>query len=148
MSVADAKGWFLAVEARLQKANAEEMVAASERQVGLARDRLRVGRGDEYDVALARANLATFRDSVQSLELAYRQALRALEALAGRYPAAALGVPAQLAALPGPVPVGMPASSCTAPRLSRVGTCQSGGSSYMRLSSSFTASSSAAIACL
>jgi outer membrane protein, multidrug efflux system len=103
-----AKGWFLAVEARLQKANAEEMVAASERQVGLARDRLRVGRGDEYDVALARANLATFRDSVQSLELAYRQALRALEALAGRYPAAALGVPAQLAALPGPVPLGMP----------------------------------------
>ncbi|HZM37337.1 MAG TPA: TolC family protein [Burkholderiales bacterium] len=103
-----AKGWFLAVEARLQKANAEEMVAASERQLGLARDRLRVGRGDEYDVALARANLATFRDSVQSLELAYRQALRALEALAGRYPAAALGVPGQLAALPGPVPVGMP----------------------------------------
>ena len=65
-------------------------------------------RGDEYDVALARANLATFRDSVRSLELAYQQALRALEALAGRYPAAALSVPAQLAALPGPVPVGMP----------------------------------------
>jgi len=34
--------------------------------------------------------------------------VRALEALAGRYPAAALAVPAQLAALPGPVPVGMP----------------------------------------
>ena len=92
----------------LNEAEAQEMVAASERQLGLAQDRLRVGRGDEYDVALARANLATFRDSVQSLELAYRQALRALEALAGRYPAAALGVPAQLAALPGPVPVGMP----------------------------------------
>jgi NodT family efflux transporter outer membrane factor (OMF) lipoprotein len=103
-----AKSWFLAVEARLQKANAQEMVAASERQLGFTQDRLRVGRGDEYDVALARANLATFRDSVQSLDLAYRQALRALEALAGRYPAAALQVPAQLAALPGPVPVGMP----------------------------------------
>ncbi len=103
-----AKSWFLAVEARMQKAIAEEMTAASERQVGLAQDRLRVGRGDEYDVALARANLATFRDSVRSLDLAYRQALRALEALAGRYPAAALEVPAQLAALPGPIPVGMP----------------------------------------
>src|SRR4051812_25502676 len=34
-----AKSWFLAVEARLQKANAEEMAAASERQLGLARDR-------------------------------------------------------------------------------------------------------------
>ena len=103
-----AKSWFLATEARMQKAIAEEMAASSERQLGLAQDRLRVGRGDEYDVALARANLATFRDSVVSLELAYRQALRALEALAGRYPAAQLSVPAQLAALPGPVPVGMP----------------------------------------
>ena len=103
-----AKSWFLATEARLQKMNAEEMAAASEKQVGFANDRLRVGRGDEYDVALARATLATFRDSVQSLDLAYRQSVRALEALAGRYPAAALSVPAQLAALPGPVPVGMP----------------------------------------
>jgi outer membrane protein, multidrug efflux system len=103
-----AKSWFLATEARLQKMNAEEMAAASEKQLGFANDRLRVGRGDEYDVALARATLATFRDSVQSLDLAYRQSVRALEALAGRYPGAALNVPAQLAALPGPVPVGMP----------------------------------------
>jgi multidrug efflux system outer membrane protein len=105
-----AKSWFLATEVRMQKANAEEMAAASERQLGLAQDRLRVGRGDEYDVALARANLATFRDSVRSLDLAYQQAARALEALAGRYPAAALSVPAGLAALPGPVPVGVPSA--------------------------------------
>jgi outer membrane protein, multidrug efflux system len=103
-----AKSWFLATEARLQKANAEEMMAASERQLGFAQDRLRVGRGDAYDVALASANLGTFRDSVRSLELASQQAVRALEALAGRYPAAALAVPARLVALPGPVPVGMP----------------------------------------
>ena len=103
-----AKSWFLATEARLQKAIAEEMATASERQLGFVQDRLRVGRGDEYELALAHANLATFRDSVRSLDLAYQQSLRALEALAGRYPAAALGVPAQLAALPGPVPVGMP----------------------------------------
>jgi NodT family efflux transporter outer membrane factor (OMF) lipoprotein len=103
-----AKSWFLATEARMQKAIAEEMAAASERQLGLVQDRLRVGRGDEYDVTLARANLATFRDSVRSLELSYQQAVRALEALAGRYPAAALSVPPKLAALPGAVPVGMP----------------------------------------
>ena len=104
-----AKSWFLATEARLQKAIAEEMVAAASRQVSLAQDRLRVGRGDELDLSVARASLATYRDSVRNLELAYRQALRALEALAGRYPAAALEVPTQLAALPGPVPAGMPA---------------------------------------
>lgn len=104
-----AKGWFLATEARLQKAVADEMVAAAERQLSLAEDRLRVGVGNEYDVTMARASLASYRDSVQSLDLAYQQALRALEALVGRYPAAAVSVPTQLASLPGPVPVGMPA---------------------------------------
>jgi NodT family efflux transporter outer membrane factor (OMF) lipoprotein len=109
MAALVAKSWFTATEARLQKAIAEEMVAAASRQVGFAQDRLRVGRGDESDLTLARASLATYRDSVRNLEYSYRQALRALEALAGRYPAAALEVPAQLAALPGPVPAGMPA---------------------------------------
>jgi NodT family efflux transporter outer membrane factor (OMF) lipoprotein len=103
-----AKSWFLATEARLQKAIAGDMVVAAERQLGLAEDRLRVGVGNEYDVTLARANLASYRDSVTNLDLAYQQALRALESLAGRYPAAAVAVPAQLATLPGPVPVGMP----------------------------------------
>ena len=103
-----AKSWFLATEARLQKAIAEEMAGASERQLTLVQDRLRVGRGDEYELALARATLATFRDSVRNLDLAYQQSLRALEALVGRYPAAALSVPAQLASVPGPIPVGMP----------------------------------------
>jgi len=103
-----ARGWFLATEARLQKAVAEEIVAAADRQLALAQDRQRVGVGNEYDVTMARASLASYRDSVQSLDLAYQQALRALESLAGRYPAAAVAVPAQLATLPGSVPVGMP----------------------------------------
>jgi outer membrane protein, multidrug efflux system len=103
-----AKSWFLATEARLQKAIAEDMVAAATRQLSLAQDRLRVGNGDEYDVTLARASLATYQDSARNLDLAYQQALRALETLAGRYPAAAVTVPAQLAKMPGPVPVGMP----------------------------------------
>ena len=108
MAALVAKSWFLAVEARLQKTIAEEMVAASGRNVTLAQDRLRVGRGDEYDLTLARASVATYRDSVRNLEYAYQQSVRALEALAGRYPAAALEVPAQLAAVPEPIPVGLP----------------------------------------
>ncbi len=103
-----AKSWFLATEARLQKSIAEDMAAASQRSLDLAQERLRVGRGDESDVTLARASLATYRDSVRSLEYSYRQSLRALESLAGRYPAGALEVPAQLAGMPGAVPVGMP----------------------------------------
>jgi NodT family efflux transporter outer membrane factor (OMF) lipoprotein len=103
-----AKSWFLATEARLQKVIAEDAAAAAERQVSLAQDRLRVGNGDEYDVALAKATLATYRDAVANLDFAYQQALRSLETLAGRYPAAAMEVPPQLAPMPGPVPVGMP----------------------------------------
>jgi NodT family efflux transporter outer membrane factor (OMF) lipoprotein len=103
-----AKSWFLATEARLQKANAEETARSAERLLGLAQDRLRVGKGDEYDVTIAKANLQIYRDVVQQLDLAYRQSLRALETLIGRYPAAAIEVPPQLAAKPAPVPVGMP----------------------------------------
>jgi NodT family efflux transporter outer membrane factor (OMF) lipoprotein len=103
-----AKSWFLATEARLQKAIAEDMATSAGRQLELAQDRLRVGSGSDNDVTLARASLAAYRDSALNLEYAYRQSLRALEALAGRYPAAAIEVPASLAAMPGPVPVGMP----------------------------------------
>jgi len=103
-----AKSWFLATEARLQKSVADDMVRSSERLADLARDRQRVGKGDEYEVTLAQASLQTYRDAAQQLDLSYRQALRALEALVGRYPAGAVEVPLRLAAKPGPVPVGMP----------------------------------------
>ena len=66
--------------------------------------------GDEYDVSVAQANLHTFRDVAQNLDLAYQQALRSLEILAGRYPAALVVVPSELAAAPAPVPVGMPSN--------------------------------------
>jgi NodT family efflux transporter outer membrane factor (OMF) lipoprotein len=103
-----AKSWFLATEARLQKEIAEDMAASAGRQLDFAQDRFRVGSGDQNDVTLSRASYATYRDSVRSLDFAYRQSLRALEALAGRYPAAALDVPVRLAELPGPLPAGVP----------------------------------------
>jgi len=103
-----AKSWMLAIEARLQRAIAEDVVRSSEQGVGLASDRLRVGVGDEYDVTLAQANVETARDAARQLALAYEQARRALETLVGRYPAAQLDVPVALPAVPGPVPVGLP----------------------------------------
>jgi NodT family efflux transporter outer membrane factor (OMF) lipoprotein len=103
-----AKGWFLALEARAQKAIALEMAQASERLGSLARDRLRVGRGDELEVRQADAQSATFRDVVLQLDLAEQHALRSLEALLGRYPAASVALAADLPAMPGPVPVGLP----------------------------------------
>jgi multidrug efflux system outer membrane protein len=103
-----AKAYFLATEAELQLAVAKDTVLSSEHLVGFANDRLRVGKGDEYDVAQGQATLDTYRDIVAQLELARSQALRALETLIGRYPAAAIDVPMRLAAMPPPVPVGLP----------------------------------------
>ena len=103
-----AKGWILAVEARLSKAQGEAMLEASQQLASLARDRLRVGNGDEYDVAVAQANVESLRDTVRNLDLAYANALRALESLAGRYPAASVAVADSLPAWPGDVPVGLP----------------------------------------
>jgi multidrug efflux system outer membrane protein len=109
MAALAAKSWFLATEASMQRTLAEEMARSSERMVALALDRQRVGRGDEYDVALARAGLQTYRDAAEQLELARQQALRSLETLAGRYPAAALEAPMQLASKSAKVPAGLPA---------------------------------------
>jgi NodT family efflux transporter outer membrane factor (OMF) lipoprotein len=103
-----AKSWVLAIEAKLQQQLAMEMVAGGETLARLAADRLRVGKGDEYEVTLAKANLQTYRDAVQQFDLSYQQALRALEVLAGRYPAAQLEVAQELPKSPGPVPAGMP----------------------------------------
>jgi len=103
-----AKSWFLASEARLQGALAAEMVRSAEQFLELARVREKVGNGSALDTALAQANLETFRDAERQLRLAYEQSLRALELLAGRYPAAAVSAPVALAPLPGPVPAGLP----------------------------------------
>jgi outer membrane protein, multidrug efflux system len=103
-----AKAWFLATEASLQLAIARDTMFASDRLLGFARDRQRVGKGDEYEIATSQASLDTYRDIVAQLELARQQALRALETLLGRYPATAIEVPARFAAMPPPVPLGLP----------------------------------------
>jgi NodT family efflux transporter outer membrane factor (OMF) lipoprotein len=104
-----AKSWMLAVQAGMALGIANDIVGSNERSVGLAGDRLRVGRGDEYDVSLSQANLDTTRDAARQLALGRQQALRALETLVGRYPAAAVEVAAALPAVPGPTPAGVPA---------------------------------------
>lgn len=103
-----AKSWFLATEARLQKGIADDMVRSSEQLVDLARQRLKVGAGNDYDVAVAEASLGGVRDTQRQLELGYLQSQRALEVLLGRYPAARLEAPPALPDLPPPVPAGLP----------------------------------------
>jgi len=103
-----AKSYVLAVEASLQLGLAEQMVAAAGQLAALAEQRQRIGKGDGYDAALARANAETFRDTVEHFRYAREQSLRALETLIGRYPAADVEVATQFAQTPGPVPAGLP----------------------------------------
>ena len=103
-----AKSWFLATEAAMQQALLSEMVDSSTRLLDLATNRLHVGIGSDYDVAVARLNLQTYRDSLRQVQLAGEQSLRALELLIGRYPAAELEAPTRFPDLASTVPAGLP----------------------------------------
>jgi NodT family efflux transporter outer membrane factor (OMF) lipoprotein len=103
-----AKAWLLAIEAHQQGRIAAESVAAAERLVKMAEQRQRVGVASESEAVQARASLETLRDARAQIDLAYAQALRALEVLLGRYPAAEIEVTQEFPALPGPVPAGLP----------------------------------------
>ncbi len=103
-----AKSWFTASETWLQLQIAEDMVRAAQELLTLAEKRWQVGPGSEQDVALARANRATYQDIAKQVQFAHEQSLRALELLLGRYPAAELQARPNLPALPGPVPAGLP----------------------------------------
>jgi NodT family efflux transporter outer membrane factor (OMF) lipoprotein len=103
-----AKAYFLAIEATLQLRLAEEAVATSQQLATFADQRQRIGKGNGYDAAIARGNVETMRDTAETLALSRNQALRALEALVGRYPAADVAVATQLAKPAGTVPAGLP----------------------------------------
>ncbi|MGO4551328.1 efflux transporter outer membrane subunit [Lysobacter sp. 2RAF19] len=106
-----ARAWFLSTETAQQAKLANRMADDAQRLVGLADDRQRIGAGNETDVVAARASAANYQDAARQVELAHRQALRALEILVGRYPAAALQAREDLVPFPGPVPAGMPADA-------------------------------------
>jgi multidrug efflux system outer membrane protein len=103
-----ARSWFLATEAALQLDVARLALRDNESLLGLAQDRARVGVGNDEDVFIARANLGTSRDTVRQIELARENAVRALEILLGRYPAATTPVSPQFPGQPAAVPAGLP----------------------------------------
>jgi outer membrane protein, multidrug efflux system len=103
-----ARSWFLATEAGLQLELGRQTVGRGDELVSLAETRSRVGVGNDEDVEVARANVGAYRDALRQIELAREQALRALEILIGRYPAAAANVSARLPSQPAAVPAGLP----------------------------------------
>jgi NodT family efflux transporter outer membrane factor (OMF) lipoprotein len=103
-----AKSWFLAIQARLQRDLAVEMVASSRELLHIAEQRQSIGPGSAVEVAQANASLQELQDTVRQLDLALTQASRALELLLGRYPAAEIRAPSVFAALPPAPAAGVP----------------------------------------
>jgi outer membrane protein, multidrug efflux system len=108
MAALVAKSWFLATEAGMQVEVARATIRDGEELVRLAETRSRVGIGNDEDVFVARASVGTYRDALREIELGREQAVRALELLLGRYPAAAAAVTAKLPGQPDAVPSGLP----------------------------------------
>jgi len=103
-----ARSWFVAIEAGGQQALVDDALRAARELQRLAEDRLRIGSGDEQAVAEAKASVGSYRDAQRQAVLAREQALRALELLLGRYPAAEIAVAPRLAPVPAPVTAGVP----------------------------------------
>jgi NodT family efflux transporter outer membrane factor (OMF) lipoprotein len=108
IAAAVARSWFLATEAGQQAELARATIRDGEELVRLTGERSRVGIGNDEDVYVARANVGTYRDTLRQIEFAREQAIRALEILIGRYPAAAATVTAELPSQPPAVPAGLP----------------------------------------
>jgi multidrug efflux system outer membrane protein len=103
-----ARSWFLAVEAGLQRTLVEQALRAAQELQRVAQDRFRIGVGNEQAVAEAAAGVGSLRDLLRQTVQARDEALRALELLLGRYPAAEIAVAQRLAPMPAPVPIGLP----------------------------------------
>jgi len=103
-----ARSWFVAIEAGLLRTIAQDVMRGAESLSTIAQERFRVGSGNEQAVVEARASVATYRDTVRQIEYSREQALRALELLLGRYPAAEIEVATRLSTMPPPPPMGMP----------------------------------------
>ncbi len=103
-----AKAWFTATQLTLNAAIAGDMVRSANQLTSLAQDRERVGVGTDADTARARGTAKELEASQLQIELGRSQALRALELLVGRYPAAEVQARADLLAVPGPITAGIP----------------------------------------
>ena len=103
-----ARAWFTAIQLSEQARLTAQMVASSNQLANLAADRERVGAGSVVDTANARADAYNLEDALAQTEYARDQALRALELLLGRYPAAEIATRTDFVAMPPAPPVGVP----------------------------------------
>lgn len=109
LAAATAKAYFSAIEANIQADIARQTVQLLKETQRIVTVKYENGMVSGQDVSLARSDLATARERLTAVEGSYRDALRALEVLLGRYPGADLEVRNSLPEVPPPPPAGLPA---------------------------------------
>ena len=110
LAAAVARAYFVAIEAGLQQKTALKVTEALEETLRIVELRFQEGLASAQDLALVRGDLASAREALEATAGGQRDALRALELLLGRYPAAELELRADLPQAPAQPPVGVPSS--------------------------------------
>lgn len=108
LAAAVAEGYFLAIGARRQAEVSAETYDRLDKTLGFVTVQYERGLRSGQDIALIRADVKTTEAALAGARGATRDALRSLEVLLGRYPAAELGL-ADFPAHPNAVPGGTPA---------------------------------------
>lgn len=108
LSASTIKAYLAAVEAKMQIENGRSTVEILEETLRIVDVRYRNGMNASQDVALAKADLATAQEALATYEGSFRDAVRALELLLGRYPSADTEIAGTLPALPAQPPAGIP----------------------------------------
>ena len=106
-----ARAYLVSIEASRQVGLAEEAVDTLEHLHRLVGLQVREGVAMDGDLALIRANLEQAREALARAQGARREAIRALELLVGRYPAAEFASGIDLPPMPTPRQIGV-ASFC------------------------------------
>ncbi len=108
IAAAVARAYFLAIDAGRQVEIVSAMVDSLSEIARITDVQFEFGLVTSQEVLLSRSDLAAARANQVAAQGARRDALRALEALIGRYPAADIDVSSELPNLPRPPPPGVP----------------------------------------
>lgn len=108
LAAAVARAYFSAIDANIQLAIVQKSEANLERIYELLNLQNQEGVASAQDLAVSRSDLATVRGQLASVDGASRDALRALELLMGRYPAADIKVRDTLPVAPALPGAGLP----------------------------------------
>ena len=90
LAAAGAKAYFLVITAKRLKGFADETVQRYEQITELTRTARQIGAASEQDLQIVEADLARFRSAQEQAQRGYELAVRTLETMMGRYPAAEL----------------------------------------------------------